>query len=119
MALSGIINLPKGSDVQLRIEFQNNGRELYWLNDVLIQDISACGKGLSHIRKIPVTGYDIELRYSLSGQEPFADIYIDDLLYKEDIFLFRKFLKKDSSKLSFGIKIFILLLILIGFFFDW
>lgn len=113
MALSGVVDLPGEQGEKLRIEFKNNGRELYWVNDELIQDISASGTGKSHNRKVPLNGHDIELRYSFSGKQSFADLYIDGLLYKKDIFSIEKTLHSAAPSAGLPIKT---LLVLVGIF---
>ncbi len=114
MALSGVIDLPGGQGQKLQIEFKNSGQELYWMDGILIQEISAAGNGKSHIRKIPFEGYDIELRYSFSGKQSFADLYIDGSLYRKDIFSMQKVIDGTDSSASSPFRIvFILVGILI------
>ncbi len=91
--------MPGDQGDTLRIEFKNNGRERYWINDNLVEEVSAIGAGKASCRTIPVTGYDVALKYSFKGKDSFADLYVDGLLYKKDVFSIQKAMSQKPSKI--------------------
>ena len=113
MALIGVVDLPGDQGGKLRIEFKNTGRELYWIDGNLVKEISAVGAGKSHNRAIPVSGYNVELRYSFGGRKSFADLYVDGALYKRDVFSLEKAMSEKSSNISLLLKV----LFFLGFLF--
>ena len=113
MALIGVVDLPGDQRRKLRIEFKNNGRELYWIDGNLVQEISAVGEGKAHNRAIPVSGCSVELRYSFEGRKSFADVYVDGSLYKRDVFSIEKAMSENPSKIFLLLKV----LFFLGLFF--
>lgn len=109
MTLIGVVDLPGDQRRELRIEFKNNGRELYWIDGILVNEVSAVGAGNSHNRVIPFPGHKLELRYSFEKQESFADLYLDGLLYKRDVFSIEEVMSGRSFKTPFLLRLLLFL----------
>ncbi len=91
---------------KLRIKFKTNpkGTEVFWVNDEIVLEVDSSGCGTTNTRIIPHKELDIKLKYFFEGLRLHGSIYIDDQLYKDDVFEMKELNPKPLIYLSWVVR---------------